>query len=126
MKYDGPFRILQKLGPATYRLRMPTSYDTHPVLNIAHLEAYALLDPQFGARLTRQLNRDDFKTIPEYEVECVLQECWKKGWNGKHIQELLTRFVGFDSSYDEWLTRRHLKNAPDALKAWDWCSKVQA
>jgi hypothetical protein len=94
MKYDGPFEILQKLGPATYRLHMPASYDTHPVLNIAHLEAYALLDPQFGTRSTQQLNRDDFKTIPEYEVECVLQERWKKGRNGRHIQELLTRLVG--------------------------------
>jgi hypothetical protein len=48
-KYDGPFEILQKLGPATYRLRMPASYDTHPVLNIAHLEAYASSDSQFSA-----------------------------------------------------------------------------
>ncbi|KZS86566.1 hypothetical protein SISNIDRAFT_393864, partial [Sistotremastrum niveocremeum HHB9708] len=34
MKLDGPFEITKKLGPTTYRLRMPASYPIHPVLNI--------------------------------------------------------------------------------------------
>jgi hypothetical protein len=127
MKYDDPFEILQKLGPATHHwLRMPASYDMHPMLNIAHLEAYASSDPQFGVQSIRRLNWEDFKMIPEFEVEYILKERWKKGQNSKHIQELLTRFVGFDSSYDEWLTRRHLKNAPDVLKTWNSCSKTWA
>src|SRR3979490_881899 len=48
MKYDGPFEILEKKSPVTYRLRMPASYGIHPVLNIAHLEKYHLSPDEFG------------------------------------------------------------------------------
>jgi hypothetical protein len=44
MKYDRRFKVSQKLGPATYRLRMPASYGIHPVLNIVHLERYQVSD----------------------------------------------------------------------------------
>jgi hypothetical protein len=119
MKYDGPFEISQKLGPTTYRLRMPASYGIHPILNIAHLERYASSDPEFGTRPTKLLNRDDFDTIPEFEVEAIVQDRWRKSRNGRKVQELLTRFTGYDASFDEWLTRRQLKNAPDVLRSWD-------
>ena len=104
----------------TYRLRMPASYRIHPVLNMAHLELYRSSDPDLGERPVKNLNRADFTEIPEYEVEKILKDRWRKARNGRRTQELLTRFVGYDSSYDEWLTRRQLKNAPDILQAWDW------
>ena len=40
MKYDRPFKVIQKLSPVSYRLRMPASYGIHPIINIAHLEKY--------------------------------------------------------------------------------------
>lgn len=52
MKYDGPFEVLEKLSPVTYRLRLPASYGMHPVLNIAHLESYHPSPPEFGVRYT--------------------------------------------------------------------------
>ena len=48
MKYDGPFKIIKKISPVSYRLRMPASYGIHPVLNIAHLEKYQTSPPEFG------------------------------------------------------------------------------
>ena len=48
MKYDGPFKIIKKISPVSYRLRMPTSYGIHPVLNIAHLEKYQTSPSEFG------------------------------------------------------------------------------
>ena len=119
MKYEGPFEILQKLGPVTYRLRMPASYGLHPVLNVTHLESYTTSDPAFGSRPSKRISRDDFETLPEYEVESIVAERWRRVRNGRRIQELLTHFVGYDSDYDEWLTRRQLKNAPDMLREWD-------
>ena len=47
MKYDGPFEIIKKTSPVSYRLRMPASYGIHPVLNIAHLEKYQT-SPEFS------------------------------------------------------------------------------
>ena len=74
MKYDGPFEILQKYGPVTYRLHLPSSYGMHPVLNVSHLETYHRPDPAFGERLHKHLNCADFTEIPEYEVEHIIAE----------------------------------------------------
>ena len=119
MKFDGPFEILEKLGPATYRLRMPASYGIHPILNIAHLEKYTVSDPFFGSRPSKSLQRADFETLPEFEVEAIIAERWRKSKKGRWVQEFLTRFVGYDANFDEWLTRRQLRNAPDILRDWD-------
>ena len=46
MRYDGPFEIIKKISPVSYRLRMLAFYRIHPVLNIAHLERYRVPPPQ--------------------------------------------------------------------------------
>ena len=62
---------------------MPASYGIYPVLNIAHLEKYQTSPPEFGERLQKSLNWEDFNDLPEYEVERIVAECRKKGQNGK-------------------------------------------
>jgi transposase InsO family protein len=120
MKFDGPFEVLERLSPITYRLRLPASYGMHPVINIAHLEKYKNSPPELGKRPQKSLNRDDFDVLEEFEVEKVLKSKMVKAPGGRRkIEKLLTRFRGYDASYDEWLTRRQLRNAPDVLKAWD-------
>ena len=123
MKYEGPFEISQKIGPNTYRLRMPASYGIHPVLNSSHLEPYHISDPSLGNCPIKNLSQADFEAIPEFEVESIVAERWKRVRNGRRVQQLLTRFVGYDSDYDEWLTRRQLKNSPDLLREWDQRNK---
>ena len=48
IKYDRPFKIIQKLSAVSYQLWMPESYRIHPVLNIAHLEKYQPSPAVFG------------------------------------------------------------------------------
>jgi len=57
--------------------------------------------------------------IPEYEVETILRSRWHAAKNGRKIEELLTKFMGYDSGFNEWLTRQQLKNAPQKLREWD-------
>ena len=33
----GPFKILEKIGPLAYRLRLPPRWSIHPVISVAHL-----------------------------------------------------------------------------------------
>jgi hypothetical protein len=118
MKYDGPFEIIKKISPVSYRLRMPASYGIHPVLNIAHLEKYQTSPPEFGERPQKSLNREDFDDLPEYEVERIVAERRKKGRNGKRILQYLTRFKGYSEEFNEWLSENQLKNAPEPLELW--------
>ena len=85
MTYDGPFKIIHKISPVSYRLKMPASYGIHPVLNIAHLEKYQSSLPEFGSQPQKSLHQDDFNVLPEYKVERIVAECRKKGRNGKQI-----------------------------------------
>ena len=69
MKYDGPFEVMKKLNPVSYRLRMPASYGIHLVLNIAHLEKYQTSPAEFGVWPQEPLNWEDFDELPEYKVD---------------------------------------------------------
>jgi hypothetical protein len=119
MRYEGPFEILQKISPITYRLRMPASYGSHPVLSIAHLEPYTESPENFGERPVKGFNRQDFEELPEYEVEKIIDAKWSKARNGRKLQLFKVRFAGYPPNYDEWLTRKDLKNAPDVLREWE-------
>ncbi|RDB20147.1 hypothetical protein Hypma_012728 [Hypsizygus marmoreus] len=119
MRYDGPFEILRKISPVTYQLRMPASYGTHPIINIAHLESYALSPPEFGDRPRKRLNHADFEEEPEYEVEAIVSERYRRVAKGRRVKEYKTRFEGYGPESDEWLPASHLKNAPAVLKAWN-------
>lgn len=73
-KYEGPFLILQKLSAITYRLRIPASYKIHPVINISHLEPYHVSPEEFSPRVQRELTRENFDKLPEFEVQTILDE----------------------------------------------------
>ena len=83
MKYDGPFKIIRKISPVSYWLKIPASYGIHPVLNITHLEKYQTLPPKFGTWPQKSLNWEDFDELPEYEVDKIVAEHRKRGQNGK-------------------------------------------
>lgn len=118
MKYDGPFEIMQKVSSVAYRLRLPASYGIHPVINVAHLEAYQASPPELGERPRKRMNRADFHEMPEVEVERIVAQRWKRGKGGRRIMMYRTRYVGTDADEDEWLTRNELRNAPDVLIEW--------
>ena len=98
---------------------MPASYGMHPVLNIAHLEFYNSSPPEFKDRVQKSLNRDDFDTLTEYEVEKIIDQKWSRSRTGKRNILYKVRFTGYGPNFDEWLSKRQLKNAPEILKTWE-------
>ena len=117
-KYDGPFEIMQKLSSVSYRLRMPASFGMHPVLNIEHLEKYQESPDKFGERPKIRMGRMDFEELPEYQVDRIVSESWRKGRNGKRIPIYRVRYTGYGPEADTWEPRQNLKNAPMVLKEW--------
>ena len=95
MKYEGPFEIIQKLSSVSYRLRMPASFGMHPVLNIEHLEKYQDSPEELGERPKIRMNRLDFEELPEYQVDRIVAESWRKGRNGKRIPIYRVRYTDY-------------------------------
>jgi hypothetical protein len=81
MKYNGPFKVIQKLSPVSYWLWMPASYGIHPIINIAHLEKYQPSPAEFSNK--------------------IITEWRKRSKNGWRIIQYLTQFKGYSADSDE-------------------------
>lgn len=65
MKYDRPFKIIDKMSPVAYRLWMPVSYGVHLIINKAHLEKYTESPEELGTWPCCHLNQADFEDLPK-------------------------------------------------------------
>jgi hypothetical protein len=123
LKYNWPFEVQQTISDVAFRLKLPASYMKHPVINIEHLERYHS-DQSSSERPKRHINRADFDTLPEWEVEKIVGENWFKV-RKRRIKKYLTRFVGFTPDSDEYLTKHQLRNAPEVILEWESSPKDQ-
>ena len=109
-RYEGPFEVIEKVSPVAYRLRFPTSYRGHPVLNIAHLEPYRDSPPEFGERPSLRLSRKNFDELPEVGIERIIDSKYVKRGK-KKVKMYKVRWEGSDETHDEWKTRQGLRSA---------------
>jgi len=116
-RLEGPFEIIDKLSDVTYRLRIPHTYDIHPVLSIAHLEKYTPSPEEFGDRDHLPPLRDESKSIKEYEVLDIVEERRIKK-RGKYIKEYRCNWWEYGIT-DEWIPLRNLRNGQELLQEWE-------
>ena len=60
----------------------------------------------------------DFEDLPEYQVDRIVAESWRKGRNGKCIPIYQVRYTGYGPEAGTWEPRQNLKNAPAVLQEW--------
>ena len=63
----------------------------------------------------KHLGQADFTEVPQYKIEKNLKSHWRAVRNTQCMEELITKFVGYGPQYNEWLTRKNLKNAPEIV-----------
>jgi hypothetical protein len=106
----GPFRILEKLSPTTYRLELPPTYESHNVLNISSLSPY--VPDAFP-------NRVDPPPLPvlrngaeEHFVEKILDHKRPRGryFNG---YKYFVKWEGLPQHESTWEPRAHLCDPRD-------------
>ncbi|EUC56265.1 Ty3/Gypsy polyprotein/retrotransposon, putative [Rhizoctonia solani AG-3 Rhs1AP] len=117
MKFDGPFEVSQRVSSVSYRLKLPSSYKMHPVINLAHLKPYKT-DKTGLDRPKKHLNRKDFNESPEYEVEAILDEKWVKRKH-RRVKLYYVSFVGYTPEHNLWLTKQALTNAEELVQEWE-------
>ena len=110
--YDGPFEVLEQVTRVSYRIRIPHSYQIHPVISIAHLEKYKEADPGDIRPKLKPLRDDPL----EYEVEEIVAQKWGQ-WNGRRVQLYKCSWKGYGVT-DEWIPLSYLRNAPEVLRRW--------
>jgi len=111
-KREGPFKILEVLGPVTYRLQLPFQWKVHPVFHAALLFPYIQNDehgPSFVPEPPDLIDRHE-----EQEIEAIVGH---NRANGKR-RKYRIRWKGFPSSDDQLMMESKLSNSTEILQAY--------
>ncbi|QRV77130.1 Retrotransposable element Tf2 protein [Ceratobasidium sp. AG-Ba] len=105
----GPFKILEQISPAAYRLDLPATMKAHNVFYVGKLSPYRfdpVRVPPPPPAIETPSGEDDIQ-----EVEKILDGKRKHGkW------KFLVKWVGFGPEENEWLWEKDLTGAKDAVK----------
>ncbi|KAH7287498.1 hypothetical protein KP509_32G058600 [Ceratopteris richardii] len=101
----GPFTILAKINPVTFKLQLPSTMRIHPVFHVSMLEPYQI-SPLRGERSSPSppIEIDDHE---EFEVEHVLDSRISRG-----RLEYLIHWKGYDISDRTWEPVENLQRTP--------------
>ena len=110
-KFIGPFLVVERIGHVAYHLKLPPSMDRiHPTFHVGLLKRCILGGDGQVRNTTPAIEAEDNQ---EYVVEKIIKE----RVTGHH-KKYFIRWLGYDITYDSWLTREELQNAPQVLKSW--------
>ena len=117
-RYEGPYEVIEKLSPVTYRIRLDSSLAIHNVINIAHLEPYSLSPVAYGPRVTGESQKRNRMGEIEWEVDKIIAER-RRRQGSRLIPFFRVRYSGFGPEHDEWIPKSWLRNAPKVLRNWE-------
>jgi hypothetical protein len=123
-KNYGPYKIIEKLGPATFKLQMPAKNKTHPVFHASKFIRYH--HNTIGNRAPTNPPAIEIEGHNKFEVEKVLD-------SRVYYQKVqyLVKWLGYDHLHDSWepisnvsnskeLIRKFHKDHPDTPKPISW------
>jgi transposase InsO family protein len=99
-KWEGPYRVMQKKGPVTVRIRHEHNSKKEQIVHVNSLKPY------FG--------RQDLQSNPEGEGEVEGIVAWKKK-GGENYYRI--RWSGYTAKYDTWEKEEDV-HAPDLLRTF--------
>ncbi len=114
-RWIGPFEVLQKINPRTYRLRLNDKYPGFPIFNLDHIKPYKESSEEWGSRSSLSDTREGRIESEEYEVDRIVAKRFDKR---KKQDVWLVRWKNYGPQFDTWQTRRDLRNAPELLRAF--------
>lgn len=112
-RYVGPFRIIERIGKAAYKLDLPPSMQVHPVFHVSLLTADKPRPQEMQGDNDWQPMDEVEHGLPTYEVEHILDQ---RG-EGPTLQYLV-KWKGFPASDATWEPASHLDNCPALLRAF--------
>ena len=104
----GPFEIIKVVSPNAVKLKLPTSFKIHDIINVLRVRPYK--PPVIGQCVTPP-EAVEVKGTPEYEVEEVLNSRLKRG-----KLECLVKWSGYTNDYNTWEPESNLDNSKEMIK----------
>ena len=99
-RYVGPFKIVQKISRAAYRLQLPDGWTIHPVFHVSLLKPWR--ESIWSCPVEEQELDVDLEPEPRYEVERILK--WRKVKQGRRTtREFLVTWYGYPLDEAQWI-----------------------
>ncbi|GBE77221.1 Transposon Tf2-6 polyprotein [Sparassis crispa] len=117
-KREGPFEIVEVIGPANYRLKLLKTWRVHSVFHAALLSPYRENDihgPNYMNPPPDVVDNEE-----EYEVEAILNHKMYRG----HLRYLV-KWKGYSSAENSWEPTHNLQNAKRILDAYKRTRGIQ-
>lgn len=112
-KYYGPFQVLECIGPAAYKLQLPTEAQIHPVFHVSQLKEHKSDHTPVFSQLPAAVDLSGVQVVPER----ILERKMVKRHNKVQVQVLI-QWSGLAAEAATWEDYDVLKNRfPDA-PAW--------
>jgi hypothetical protein len=107
----GPFPILEKFSPVTYKIKLPKSVQVHPVFHVS------LLEPAYKDSNPKRNVPPPPPVIVNSEVEWEVEEILNSRKFRRRL-EYLVKWRGYDVAESTWESSLNLENSPELVRAF--------
>ena len=109
-KRYGPFEILEAIGPSSFKLRLPPTWNIHPVFHQSLLSPYST--PSFSSQIKPTPSPPDLiDDQEEWEVEEILDSRRRRDRT-----EFLIKWKDYPHEENTWEPKDNLKHAQKLFK----------
>jgi len=116
--FEGPFKIVERVGKLAYRLDIPEEFSRiHPVVSIAHLKPAPPGADPYNREATEPgpvAVEGDNEEWESYEVERILSKRTIIS-GGKKCQEYRIKWKGYDDTHNQWYPAEALSDSKDLI-----------
>ena len=101
------YRILERIGPVNYRLKLPVKSKLHPIFHVS------LLEPAKGTHTPDAMEIQPEHKTNKYKIEKILDER-----QVRNQKQYLVKWFEYPSSENTWESIRNLRNCQDKLREY--------
>jgi len=103
----GPYEIIKIISPNAVKLKLPTSFKIHNVINISPIRPYR---PPTAGQSTIPPEHVVIEGTPKYKVEKITDSRLKRG-----KLEFLVKWSGYTDDYNTWEPEANCANSRDII-----------
>ena len=117
-KFFGPYEIVEKVGQATYCIKIPVSWKVYNIFNESLLKPYHT--PHYANQKLKEKHTQDKQRQEddsrEYELEQLLNSQISKRGRGQGQLEYLVKWKNYPLEEASWEPVTNLMNAQEAIE----------
>ena len=110
-KQIGPYEVIQKVGPTSYKLRLPENIKIHPVFHSTLLKMHTN-DPLPGQQVLPP-PPVEIEGEQEWEVEEILDSRWYYG-----RLQYKAKWAGYEAGDNTWYNADSFENSPELVTTY--------